>query len=166
MKKRLILLFGMLLLVVGGFAAAASVSVSAERDVNVKFGDDLGGSAIVFDEGDSFDGVLHQSNGVVTFDLNKAIKDNNFNRDAKFQIGSKGDEVFSITNNLDNHIVVNFKNNKNIALYHNGSLVSPTGTGITIEGEGKTQNFYFVIKSDSNVNANVSGTLTIQSLNQ
>src|SRR5690625_143299 len=117
MKRKLLLIVGLLMLVAGGYAAAAMVSVSAERNVTANVSSDLNGAAIKFTPlGDFKDqGVLKNKDGVVYFDLDAVVKDtDSLNKNATFTIGNNNKPVFSITNNLagdSSPIYVSFEKN-------------------------------------------------------
>lgn len=162
-------MFGLLLLVVGGFAAAAAISVSAERQVSAQIASDVDGAAIQFKGNHPFEEVLVVENGVVSFDLDAALEKQAFNNNAEFTIGDNKTPVFTITNNLPDNspIKVGFEG-AYVSLHdESGQQLSQTNR-VTI-GSGESKSFYFVVSTndagapitEEEFNSAVKGTLFI-----
>lgn len=165
MKKRLVLIMGLLMLVVGGYAAAAMVSVQAERTVSTELASDLNNAAIKFTPMGEFkeQKVLTEVNGVVAFDLTAVLKDNvALNKAAKFEIGNVSNPVFTITNNLaKDSIHVGFKDNQQIKLFGESKALSASETLEIKAGEEKK--FYFVVETTAtDKDGQLSGKLFIK----
>lgn len=149
MKKRLFMVLGLVLLMAGGFAAAAMVSVSAERNVTVSItGDDIGAIKIAPNKNGKYNDIVQDQDKDVKFNLNKAVdeKAGGLNSNAVFTIGSKNEEVFTITNNMPEAIEISFSEEEPVKLFKKGEESNKVSNKNKVKIEkGSTEGFYFVI---------------------
>lgn len=124
--------------------SVTSGSVLADNNDNVAVNFEALNNSTVF--------VIDQDTGEVSFDLTNDITGTGFNTNAQFAIGSSSAPVFSITNNANVEVTVNFTENSPISLQ--------VASGTTTLAAGSTSTFYFTIDT-TNVDAGTELLATI-----
>lgn len=131
-RMKLSALFLVVALGVAAVGSAALTTINLDRNMTVDVVSDTDvNAAVQFSEFTKYPGLLVETGGVVSLDLNQAINDNataGFNPNAVFTI----DDAFTITNNSDIAVVVSSDNVVTLA-GSSGSLTIPVGGSSTFD---------------------------------
>ncbi len=159
-KLSALLIVAALSILAVGSAALTSIYLDRNVSAGSVLIDTADGVAIQFTAMNSYDtkGVfVTNANGEVSFDLTKAVATgdtlNGWNTDARFLVGSSATPVFSLTNNSDLAVTVNF----NDTAAEGADVVNLIGSATIASGE--TQEYYFDIDTSNGTNGDATKTL-------
>ena len=160
-KLSALLIVAALSILAVGSAALTSIYLDRNVSAGSVLKDTDTGVAIQFTPMNGYDTknifVTDSSTGEVSFDLTKAVATgktlNGWNTDARFLVGSASTPVFSLTNNSDLAVTVNF----NDSAIQGVDVVNLIGSS-TIAA-GATQEYYFNIDTSNGAAGDATKTL-------